>query len=57
MDGPTGIMPSKISHKENNKYDFTYMWQLKTQQMNTQTKNRSRRINTENKFVVARKEG
>ena len=39
-------------------YDFTHMWNLKKKktQMNKQTKNRIRPINTENKLMVSRGE-
>ena len=48
MDGPRGYY-AKLNKSEKDKYDSTYMWNLKKQ-----TKNRNRLINTENKFMVAR---
>ena len=38
-------------------YDCTYMWDLKNKWKNKQAKSRVRPINTENKLMVARREG
>ena len=47
-----GIMLSEISQTE--KYDFTYMWNLKT---NNKKQNQSKHRDTQNILIVPRNEG
>lgn len=49
-----GIMLSEIIRENQILCDFTYMWNLKTQQTKQNIK---RLIDTDNKIVIARREG